>query len=180
MIVPTEDNHIGQSIHEWTAWNLFRKICNPKTLQLFHSVMPSWKFSKIWQLPIRCYITLLGISIPWVKPRPRSCCVYMNQRSQKQSSYFLVFGWITSLKSQLEELYFKRNSSTGVYLWILLIFSKQLFDGHLRTNAHIKAYLKHPKTFFFFCHKICCITIRRKVLLNMNLLYVFLNSTLIV
>ena len=142
--------------------------------------MLSWKFSKIWQLHIRCYITLLGISISWVKPRPRSCCVYMNQGSQKQSSYFLVFGWIKFLKSKLEELYFKRNSSTGVYLWILLIFSKQLFDGHLRTNAYIKAYLKHPKTFFFFCHKICCITIRRKVLLNMNLLYVFLNSTLTV
>ena len=141
--------------------------------------MLSWKFSKIWQLHIRCYITLLGISISWVKPRPRSCCVYMNQGSQKQSSYFLVFGWIKFLKSKLEELYFKRNSSTGVYLWILLIFSKQLFDGHLRTNAYIKAYLKHLKT-FFFCHKICCITIRRKVLLNMNLLYVFLNSTLIV
>lgn len=141
--------------------------------------MLSWKFSKIWQLHIRCYITLLGISISWVKPRPRSCCVYMNQGSQKQSSYFLVFGWIKFLKSKLEELYFKRNSSTGVYLWILLIFSKQLFDGHLRTNAYIKAYSKHLKT-FFFRHKICCITIRRKVLLNMNLLYVFLNSTLIV
>lgn len=132
--------------------------------------MLSWKFSKIWQLPIRCYITLLGISISWVKPRPRSCCVYMNQGSQKQSSYFLVFGWIKFLKSKLEELYFKRNSSTGVYLWILLIFSKQLFDGHLRTNAYIKAYSKHLKT-FFFRHKICCITIRREPTIRISQFY---------
>ena len=132
--------------------------------------MLSWKFSKIWQLHIRCYITLLGISISWVKPRPRSCCVYMNQGSQKQSSYFLVFGWIKFLKSKLEELYFKRNSSTGVYLWILLIFSKQLFDGHLRTNAYIKAYSKHLKT-FFFRHKICCITIRREPTIRISQFY---------